>query len=367
MTQTNVVAFPRSAKPVDQELQRYRLPKVKAFRDRLGRIKAYGRAAGIDDVKLPTTGFREFLDAYGRFMASVSTGAIVAVTAKKPKPAKIKSGTVRAAIDAYTASDMFKVLAKATADSRRRILAQLADKDGIGDGYIADWDREMIQGVIDRQVVTVQKNWRSAFRGLCAYALAEKMVAVDPSERIKAKVAETDGFRTWTEDEIAKYLAAHPVGTKPRLVFALALCTGQRRGDLAVMGWRHVVEGGRIKIKQSKTGEWVSIPILPELAAELAFCPKDVEKFIGIGPNYLSNSFCRWRKEAGLDDGLSLHGLRRAMCRRLVRVGMKPHQIMSITGHKTLEEVQRYCADYENEALADEAMAAIEKHYGAAA
>ena len=369
-TTTNVVAFPGST--VDLELQRYRLPKTQVFRDRLGHIQAYGRKAGFEKVKLPTAGgFREYLDAYGRFMASVSSGAIAAVIAKAPKPARIKSGSTKAAIDGYMASDQWRELADATASARRRILNTIAD--AAGDEMLSVWDRELIQEKIDEKPLTVRKNWRSAFRGLFTWAMAAKLIAVDPSVGIKAATATTDGYRTWNESEIAAYLATHPVGTKARRLFVLALCTAQRRTDLALMGWKHVVEGGRIRIKQSKTGEWVSIPILPELAAELAFCPKDQATFIvgatgkALSPNNLGDNFRTWRREAGLDEGLSLHGLRRAMCRRLVKAGMTYHTIMSITGHKTLEEIQRYCEGYEREVEADKAIAAIEKHYGTAA
>jgi integrase len=385
-TTTNIVAFPKAKKPVDPELQRYRLPKVKAFRDRLGNIQAYGRAAGIEDQKLKTReGFREFLIAYQAFMASLSSGTITqAAVVKAPKPAKIKSGTVRAAIEGYMASDTWRdELRPATASARKRILNAIADK--AGDVSLGDVDREMIQAKIDEKPVTVRKNWRSAFRGLFTWAMASKLIAIDPSVGLKAATAETDGYRTWDETEIAQYLARHPVGTKARRVFVLALCTAQRRTDLALMGWQHVVEGGRIRIKQSKTGETVSIPILAELAAELAGCPKDQATFVvgatgkKLSPNALGDQFRAWVIEAGLpvgrndDDGreiekgLSLHGLRRAMCRRLVKAGVHYHTIMSITGHKTLEEIQRYCADYEKEVEADKGIAAIEKHYGAAA
>src|SRR5262249_12691593 len=154
-----------------------------------------------------------------------------------------------------------------------------------------------------------QKNWRSAFRGLFKWAVAAKLLAANPSDGITAKVAETDGYRTWTETEIAQYLAKHPVGTMARRVFAMGLCTAQRRTDLALMGREHRGDGGRIRIKQSKTGEWVSIPILAELAAELATVPQNQATFIvgaagkKLSPNALGDHFRAWVMEAGLPVG----------------------------------------------------------------
>lgn len=382
--QNNVVSFPRSAKPVDLELQRYRLPKVKAFRDRLGHIQAYGRAAGIEDQKLKTRdGFREFLIAYQTFMASLSSGTIAQVpVAKAVRPVRVRSGSTRAAIDGYLNSAAWRELAPDTASARKRILNTIAN--AVGDDPLSFWDRETIQAKIDEKPVTVRKNWKSAFRGLFKYAVEAKLLAVNPSDGVKAATAETDGYRTWSESEIAAYLAKHPVGTKARRVFVLALCTAQRRTDLARMGWRDIVEG-RVRLKQSKTGRGVNIPILAELAAELALIPKDQATFLvgatgnRMSPNALGDQFHAWVIEAGLpvgrndengreiEKGLSLHGLRRAMCRRLVKAGMTHHEIAAITGHKTLQEVQRYCEDYDRDAAADKAIAAIERHYGTAA
>lgn len=50
------------------------------------------------------------------------------------------------------------------------------------------------------------------------------------------------------------------------------------------------------------------------------------------------------------------HGLRKACARRLAEAGATAPEIMSITGHKTLAEVQRYIADANRELMADSAM-----------
>ena len=64
--------------------------------------------------------------------------------------------------------------------------------------------------------------------------------------------------------------------------------------------------------------------------------------------------------EAGLPAGLSSHGLRKAMCRRLAEAGCTPHQIMAVSGHKTLSEVTRYTVAANRARLAVGAMGKIE-------
>ncbi len=65
----------------------------------------------------------------------------------------------------------------------------------------------------------------------------------DPTLGLKARVPQSDGFHTWSEDEIARYEAHYPVGSKARLALALGLYTAQRRGDVVKIGRQHIRDG----------------------------------------------------------------------------------------------------------------------------
>ena len=52
----------------------------------------------------------------------------------------------------------------------------------------------------------------------------------------------------------------------------------------------------------------------------------------------------------------SAHGLRSATAARLAELGATPDEIMAITGHQTLEEVDRYTRAAKRRTLADSAM-----------
>ena len=43
-----------------------------------------------------------------------------------------------------------------------------------------------------------------------------------------AKAKKSNGFHTWSEDEITKYKTRHPAGTKPRLALEILLQTRWR-------------------------------------------------------------------------------------------------------------------------------------------
>ena len=60
------------------------------------------------------------------------------------------------------------------------------------------------------------------------------------AERMKEN---PDGFHTWTEVEIERFLVFHGPQSKARLLILLALNTGMSRQDLARAGWQHVKDG----------------------------------------------------------------------------------------------------------------------------
>jgi integrase len=176
-----------------------------------------------------------------------------------------------------------------------------------------------------------------------------------------------EGIEAWTESEIAAYEAHHPIGTPARLAFALALYTGQRASDLIRLGRQHVRDNA-IELKQQKTGTTLAVPLHPELKAIIDASPSSNLLFLTSehGKPYASgNSFGqrirRWAQQAGINDR-SVHGLRKACCRRLAEAGCSAHEIMSISGHKTLVECERYTKSVSQKALAEKAIARTESY-----
>ncbi len=82
------------------------------------------------------------------------------------------------------------------------------------------------------------------------------------------------------------------------------------------------------------------------------------------GKPFTETGFYNWFKEktlkAGLPKDRSPHGLRKACCRRLAEAGCSPHEIMSISGHATLKEIERYTRAANRSRLADSAMTTLQ-------
>lgn len=116
-------------------------------------------------------------------------------------------------------------------------------------------------------------------------------------------------------------------------------------------------------IRQSKTGTEIEIPLHPVLRASLEALPKKNMTFLltEYGKPFTVDGFGNWFRdrvrEAELPDrGNSPHGLRKAACRRLAEAGCTGPQIMAISGHKNLKEVQTYIQAAERLGLAREAL-----------
>jgi integrase len=198
------------------------------------------------------------------------------------------------------------------------------------------------------------------------FALSDGSLKDDPTAGIKNMSGKTEGFRTWNEDDIAAFEARHPLGTRERLALALLLCTAQRRGDVVRMGRQHI-RNGAVEVTQQKTGTKLAVPIHPDLQAALAAMPSNHLTFLTtlFGKPFAAAGFTNWFREAcnaaGLPKGTSAHGLRKAAARRLAEAGCSANVIASITGHKSLNEIERYTKAADQARMARDGMATLIK------
>ena len=129
-----------------------------------------------------------------------------------------------------------------------------------------------------------------------------------------------------------------------------ALETASRRGEVVRLGPQHV-KNGRIRIERTHGSEDVDMPMSPQLQAACDAMPKAHLTYIVSAygkprSKYgLGNDFAKWATEAGLPAYCRLHGLKKGGMRRLAEAGGTAHELMAISGHKTLTEVQRYTKD----------------------
>jgi integrase len=204
-------------------------------------------------------------------------------------------------------------------------------------------------------------------RVLIRHAIDIGWLTFDPSVGIKRP--RTAEIRSWTDAEIATFERRWPIGSQQRLAFALHLYTGQRRSDVHRIAWANVTDDS-IHITQQKPRRRVTlkIPLHTELQRALAAARRDHAAILttAFGMAFTVDGYSQWMRAAITAAGLPLecqpHGLRKAAGRHLANAGCSAHEIMSILGHRSLEEAERYTREAAQAPLAISAMAKREAH-----
>ena len=215
------------------------------------------------------------------------------------------------------------------------------------------------------------RNFRKRLSKLLDFAVEREWLAANPCRDVKPPKSPGKGFKPWGDDDITAYEKAHAAGSRERRALYLLLYTGQRRSDIPEMGSGRV-KGGKIMVTQFKGRNAergpvkLAIPMHPKLKAELALAPAGHATYLqtAYGNPFTHAGFTSWfvdsAKAAGLF-GLSPHGLRKAAARRLAEAGCSTKQIASITGHRSLREVEHYTESAAQVRLAEDAMAAFDE------
>jgi integrase len=320
--------------------------------------------AGFKSVALPGLPWSpEFMAAYERATA----GQPSAVGASRVLPGSIHA----VAISYYSSSPAFLEMEPNSQRVRRNIIERFCretDVNGIrnGDKRAASLQHEhIIRFMAGRAGHPESANGlRKAIRALMKHAVEIELRTDDPTRDVKAIRVKSDGYHSWTEEEIAQFEARHPVGSRARLALALLLFSGQRRSDVIRIGRQHVRDG-RLYVRQVKTGKELLIKMHSDLQAIIAGTVIGLMTFLvtEFGKPFTAAGFGNWFREQCDMAGLrhcSAHGLRKAAARRLAEAGCTEHEIAAITGHASLREIVRYTRAADQKRLADAAMEKVE-------
>jgi integrase len=336
---------------------------VTADVDANGNIRYYFRRPRQRKIRLRgLPGSREFMNGY---QAALSGNIEPLAQSKQSPPPR---GSFRALCIAYYGSPKFMRLDDSTKSWQRRSLDAIATTHGnkpvaqLEARHIRNWRNEK------SGTPAAANTMLKALRALFAWGEEHEEVDHSPVRGVKNVEHRSAGFHTWTSDEVTQFEIRHPIGTKPRLAMALLLYTAGRREDAVRLGPHHI-RGSRLQFVQAKNEHrspvTVDIPVHPDLAQVIAATPLTghstflvTEYGKPFSPAGFGNRFREWCNQAGLPH-CSAHGLRKAAATRLAECGASPHEIMAITGHRTLEEVERYTRAAQKSGLADTAMAKL--------
>lgn len=352
-------------------------PGVSSFTDRHGRLRwRYRRKSKT--VALPgQPGEPAFEAAYLAALAGQPRPA--AVVRRHPSAALPK--TLGAAWRLVQQSPEWKALGTATQYKNIRYTEEFLARRVAPEHHtkwqdipVEDLKRRHLKGILSDFAATPHKakHVLTAIRRMIAAAMDAEWIEADPSHGISWRPSYT-GWKAWPAVYLRAYQDRWPVGTKQRLVYALAFWLGNRAGDIASLRWaqrstRIVMVRGEARevdgfnVAQGKGGKQIFVPISPALAEVLAATAQT-------GPNVLTtayghphskksltNDMATYTAAAGIPPGYTLHGLRKSLGKMLAEGGSTTRQIMEVLGHDNIEHAELYSREAEQALLATEGM-----------
>lgn len=331
-----------------------KLKYVNEYIDHTGKLRRYFRKGGKQLGPLTgDVGSVEFMTAYGAYLA------------EKPKAAKttLHADSLGKLIIDFYGSRLFTDRKPSTRQLYKYALEPIAKEHGhrSASAMTAEHAEKIINKIGEKRP-GMGNLTRAVMRRVMQFAVKTRLRKDNPMLGIEGfKVGE---HHTWNDAELKQFEDKWRLGTRQRLAYALLLYTGQRVGDVARMS-RADVSDGLIHVVQQKTGAELWVPIHPELQRAMKALPAKGLTLVGdangrpIKRAALSALMRAAIAQAGLPSRCVSHGLRKAAMRVLAESDATANQIASISGHKTLKEVERYTKAADQKKMARVAMGKV--------
>jgi integrase len=285
----------------------------------------------------------------------------------------LPDGTLQVLLQQYQASPDFTDLADSTRRSYIDLIKRIEKK-------FSDFP---LSALTDRRTRGIFKSWRdsiaassgrrqadytwSVLARVLSWAVDRGTITANPCERGGRLYRASRNEKVWTEDDENSFLKHVPAHL--HLALLLGLWTGQRQGDLLRLPWS-AYDGATIRLRQSKTGARVSIPVGAPLKAALDQAAKAKHGPIILTSTdqqpWTSDGFrTSWRKacqKAGII-GVTFNDLRGTAVTRLALAECTEAEIATITGHSLRDVRSILDAHYLNRdpALAENAIRKLER------
>lgn len=336
------------------------LPNLVEETDRHGnrllyvRKKAGGRTKRIRLRETPGT--PAFLTEYQAALDAVSAlGAALKVAPRKLDG--VQAGSLGWLADQYFRSEEFKGLAKKSQELRRGYINGCLDEPLKPGGTVLmracpylRVDVTHIQMLRDRKVAQglsgAAINRKKYMGSLFAWAIEEKKfkIKTNPCRDVKKPKHVSNGFYTWTADDVAKFVERHPIGTTAYLALCLMLFLGARRQDAIRLGPKNRRDGTMRYVPKKTTYKRVDEsvkPILAPLAEAIrrtertgltTFLVSDRgEPFTEAG---FGNKMRDWCDQAELPE-CTAHGLKKIAATIVAEMGATTRQMMALFDWET--------------------------------
>lgn len=310
--------------------------------DRHGNVRIYYRKSrrGNRIRMRERPGTQAFEAEYKRAQANSANSAN---SAKSTGPIP---GSIRWLVEKYYRSAAFRTLLDpSTQQVRARILERICKR--IGTAQFSGLRTDQIARLRDEKAETPESanSIVKALRQLFSWACdpEQKLACANPARDVKYLPPKKAGGHTpWEEPHAQRYEDHWQLGTKQRLLFDFFLYTGARISDVVKFG-PQMVRGGRLHFSEfkgrQKTPKHHSMRILGPLQASIDAYYKEhpeakqhlvfmlTERGQAHTTKGLGNYFARQCHFAGIDKGLSAHGIRKLAAIRCAYAGASEEEL----------------------------------------
>jgi integrase len=346
-------------------------PYLSVEKNRHGNTRYYVRRFGRRIQIKVAFGTTEFHDLYNAALKALEQS-----TPTVNKSTRAAFGTFGWLLLQYYDSADFKLLPLDSRRTRRGILEHCAnegyasrdDKRKMRDFPVASLTAAHIKMLRDRKAGKPgAANHRLKYlSSLFSWAVEEQHVRANVVRDVKRVKYESEGFTPWTADDIKKFCAQWPIGSRERLAFEILYHVGCGRAELVQLGPTNVRDGvityRRQKTRHAKFEE-IFVPMPDELAAVIAATPiPKGETFVQThrGKPFTAPSFGGWFRNkcdaAGLK-GRNSHGIRKHVAAEIAELGASDRQLMATFGWSDATQASIYVRNANRKRLARDAMA----------
>jgi integrase len=328
---------------------RQKLPYLLREKTRHGKYVWYFRVQHGPRLRLPGDyGSDEFMAAY---RAALAGEPVVEKGKADPR-------TLQWLFEQWMRSSDWAQTANSTRRQRENVLSRIIAENPTAPFRAITADHIRAGRERRKSTPAAANNFIKTMRALFAWAEEAKHVEANPAKDVKFIANKTDGFIPWTMEDLARFRACWPLGTRERVAIEVLANTGLRRGDAVRLGRQHVKEGVAV-IRAEKTGVELFIPILPALTEALAHGPTGDLSFIcgADGRPLVKESFGNFFRKACSKARVpgSAHGVRKLAATVMADEGATEEQLKALFGWQTNDQSLVYTRTANRRRLAIEA------------
>jgi len=314
-----------------------------------GNPRFYLRQAGQKAVAMPDApkDSRAFLAAY-----LAATGHKQRLD-RKPTP-----GTIGALAAGFMASAAYQNMAESTRAYMRRNLDAI--RATWGNAPAADLDARHIRFDLSKLSPNPANMRLRAWKAMCKWAFQEAaLLDKDPAAAVRKRVIpKSEGFKSWTRDDVVAFRAYWRYGTEERMAFEVLHRTAAAVVDACQMGPGMIRDGWMFYTRQ-KSESPAACPMTAETSPPWFEHDDHLDRCLAVQPRHLvyiltktgkarsrksvSQWFAAACRQAGIK-GKSAHGLRKHRAAVFKENGASAEQRMAILGHETASEAKDYAA-----------------------